>query len=494
MLGQREALYIDGKWVPGRGGSITEVLNPATEDVIGAVPTASVCDTNEAVMAARRAFDDGPWPSLTPVQRAAYLRRFVEAMERHRADLTRLVVEEAGFTSQIAEPFQVASSMELLLDLVDRVAPSFPFQRAVLPTVAPVPGGGTEVTQGVIHREPRGVAVLITPYNAPVPLTLLKLGPALVAGCCVVLKPSPYTPLETAALVECAEEAGFPSGVINFVNGDVDASQALVGHPAVDIISFTGSDAVGRQVMAQAGANLSKVVLELGGKSASVIFPDVDLDRVAMDAVLNFTLHSGQGCNLLTRTLVHRDVHDDLVDRMLDLVQRVTVGDTADPATTMGPLIRERQRERVAGIVGAAVTAGATLATGGDRPAHLNKGFFFEPTLFVDVDNRAEIAQREIFGPVGVVIPFEDEHHAITIANDSPFGLNGSVWSDDRGRALRVASALRVGTVNVNKAMTFSPNAPFGGYKRSGVGREMGEHGLAEYLETKFVGWQSAKS
>jgi acyl-CoA reductase-like NAD-dependent aldehyde dehydrogenase len=335
-----------------------------------------------------------------------------------------------------------------------------------------------------------GVASLITPYNLPITLNLFKVGPALAAGCTVILKPSPYTPLEALILGEVADEADLPPGVLNIVTGDVDAGLQLTTNPNVDMVSFTGSDTVGRKIAAQAASSVKKVVLELGGKSANILCDDTDLDRALMDVVQNFTFHCGQGCGLLTRVLVHESLHDELVGRIEAVLDSIVVGDGADPRVTMGPLISEAQRHKVESLIRAGRDEGATLAYGGGRPDGLSKGYFVEPTLFVNVDNAMTIAQREFFGPVGVVIPFRSDEEAIELANASDYGLCGGVWSSDPARAYGIAQRVRTGMVSINGGEGFgSPNTPFGGYKQSGLGREWGAAGLSEYLQHKSVVW-----
>ncbi|MFV1362471.1 aldehyde dehydrogenase family protein [Mycolicibacterium elephantis] len=477
-------LFIDGAWTDGAGEQTLQVLNPATEETIAEVPQASPADVDAAVRAARRAFDEGPWPSMSPVERGRILGAMADELARRRAELVELNITEAGSTRMLAEFLQVGTPIDHFADMVHRVLPQFEFEA---PT-APVLGNG--IGQGIVVREPYGVAALITAFNFPFLLNLAKIGPALAAGCTVVLKSSPYTPLEALILGEIAESAGLPPGTLNIVTGDVDAGEALTRHPGVDIVSFTGSDAVGRKVYAQGAESIKKVVLELGGKSANILLDDADLDR-AMESVLGgFITHAGQGCALQTRILVHQSLHDDLVARIVGTLGFISVGDPADPATMMGPLIREMQRQRVETLIATGVDEGAQIAFGGNRPAHLDRGFFVEPTLFVGVKNEMRIAQEEFFGPVACVIPFSDDDEAVRIANDSRYGLSGGVWSADPLRAAAVARRLRTGMVVINGGGGgLNPAAPFGGYKHSGIGREFGQFGLAEYLQHKALQW-----
>ena len=338
-------LYIDGAWQDSEGDAVLTVLNPATEEVIGAVPDGTAGDVNRAVAAARRAFDEGPWPNFSPRERAAVMLRMADAMERRAGELKELAVREAGSTRALADTLQVNIPLLHFRDMAERVLLQFPFEKPMLPTVGPT------LAQGVVRREPYGVAALISAYNFPLFLNILKLAPALAAGCTVVLKPAPTTPLEAFVLGEMADEAGLPPGVLNIVTGDAAAGQALTTHPGVDIVSFTGSDAVGRLVYSQAAPSLKKVVLELGGKSANIITADADLERVVPTVMFAMTTHAGQGCSLLTRTLVHRSRLDELVSLVKAALDQVTVGNPADPDVTMGPLISAAQRAKVEGLI-----------------------------------------------------------------------------------------------------------------------------------------------
>ncbi|MEB3031199.1 aldehyde dehydrogenase family protein [[Mycobacterium] nativiensis] len=481
---ETRSLYIDGAWTTGVGDETLTVLNPATEETIAEVPQACVADVDAAVGAARRAFDEGPWPAMSPTERSRILAAMADELQKRRAELVDLNIAEAGCTRLIAEYLQVGTPIDHFADLAQRVLPRFAFEEPVAPIV------GHGIGQGIVVREPYGVAGLITAFNFPFLLNLAKLGPALAAGCTAVLKCSPYTPLEALVLGEIADAAGLPPGTLNIVTGDVAAGEALTRHPGVDIISFTGSDAVGSKVYAQGAQTIKKVVLELGGKSANIILDDTDLDKVMESVLGGFITHAGQGCALQTRILVHQSLHDELVARIVGGLGYISVGDPADPATLMGPLIRDVQRGRVESLIAVGVDEGAQIAYGGGRPAHLDRGYFLEPTLFVGVDNAMRIAQEEFFGPVGVVIPFSDDDDAVRIANDSRYGLAGGVWSGNPIRALNVARRLRTGMVVINGGGGgLNPGAPFGGYKASGIGREFGEHGLSEFLQHKALQW-----
>jgi aldehyde dehydrogenase (NAD+) len=460
------------------------VINPATEKIIGSVPLATPRDVDEAVRAARRAFEEGPWTQMSWADRAQVLSRMAEEFDNRRDELIGLNVAEAGATRALAEFIQIGVPIDHFADLANRVMAQFDFETPLRPVL------GRGIGQGVVVREPYGVAGLITAFNFPFYLNLFKIGPALAAGCTVVLKSSPYTPLEALVIGEVADAAGLPPGVLNIVTGDVDAGEALTRHAGVDVVSFTGSDAVGRKVYSQGADSLKKVLLELGGKSANIILDDADLDKVMESVVGGFVTHAGQGCALFTRVLVHNSLHDELVSRIKAALDYVKVGDPSDPSVVMGPLIREQQRERVEALIRVGVQEGAQIAHGGGRPAHLTKGFFVEPTVFTGVDNTMTIARKEFFGPVLAVIPFSDDNEAVRIANDSDYGLAGGVWSADALRALGVARQLRVGSAIVNGAGGgMNPDGPFGGYKMSGIGRENGQYGLSEFLQHKAIHW-----
>jgi len=479
-------LYIDGRRTDGRSDARIQVCNPATEETVVEVPDSSPADVRQAVEAARRAFDEGPWPRMRPAERATILLRMAEEMERRLPELVAVNIAEAGSVRALAETLQTRVPVAHLRDMAERVMPAFAWERPMDPTIAP----GIGISQGVLRREAFGVCALISAYNFPFFLSMMKVIPALAAGCTAVLKPAPSTPLESLLIGDFADVAGLPPGVLNIVTGDVEAGRELTTHPMVDLVSFTGSDTVGRMVYAQAAASLKKVVLELGGKSANIVRADGDLGGAVRSALSGITTHAGQGCSLLTRTLVHESVHDELVDRLGAALALVRVGDPADAATTMGPLISEAQRDKVEKLIRVGEEEGARLVHGGRRPAGLDRGYFVEPTLFAGVDNAMTIARTEFFGPVGVVIPFRTDEEAVRIANDSPYGLAGAVWSADTVAAYDMASRIRAGGVTINGGSAgVNPRAAFGGYKQSGLGREWGEFGLEEYLQTKTVSW-----
>jgi aldehyde dehydrogenase (NAD+) len=481
-------LYIGGEWVEATGDDGLDVINPATEESIGAVPQASIADVDRAVAAARRAFEEGAWRKLKPRERSDALLRFMQTVADRRAELVDLIIAEAGAARWVADALQFETGFRYAQWFAERTA-SFPFEDPLPPQA-----GARGLGQGVILKEPIGVVAAITPFNFPLYLNLSKVVPALAMGNSVVLKPSPYTPLEAFVLGEIADAAGLPPGVLNVVTGDVDAGAHLTTHAGVDMISFTGSDFVGKKIMTQAAEGLKKVLLELGGKSPNVAFAGADVKKFSQSAAAGFTIHAGQGCALPTRILADRSIYDEVVENMQTALGRVTVGDPTDKKTMMGPLINAAQRERVERYVAAGKAEGARLACGGARPAAVDKGFFFEPTLFADVTTSMSVAQDEIFGPVGVVIPFDGEEEGIRIANDSRYGLAASVWHPDPVRAYEIAKEMQAGTVSINGGGG-GPNlwGPFGGYKHSGIGREYGDYGLLEYTQLKTVAWSAGR-
>jgi acyl-CoA reductase-like NAD-dependent aldehyde dehydrogenase len=478
-------LYIDGAWRDSSDAAVLDVRNPANGTHVGTAAQATRADVVAAIEAARRAFDDGPWPRMSPHERREILLSFVAALERRYADLVELNIAEAGSVRSLAETGQVGAPIAFLRDLVEQKMPRFDWEDPIAPFII----AGVGINQGVVRREPYGVAALISAYNFPLYLSLAKLGPALVAGCTTVLKPAPTTPLQGLILGEVADEAGLPAGVLNIVTGDVDAGKELTTNPLVDLVSFTGSDTVGRIVYQQAAASMKKVVLELGGKSVNVVCEDADLDKAVAASVFGMTFHAGQGCSLQTRTLVHRSIYDEFAGRVVAAVRAMKVGDPADPEVEIGPLISAAQRDKVESLISVGIAEGATVALGGGRPSEAGTGYFVEPTVFTAVSNSMAIAQTEFFGPVGVLIPFEDDAEAVRLANDSRYGLGGGVWARDPSRAYDIALQIRTGVVSVNGGMESPTTSAFGGYKQSGLGREWGTFGISEFLQTKTVAW-----
>lgn len=481
-------LYINGEWIEPGNRTLIDVDNPATEDIIARVAEATEDDVDKAVKAARAAHDDGRWSALSPKERQQVLIRFADIMDERKAELVEIDIAECGSVGWFADAGQVGGAIAHLRSTIEAMD-RFEWEKS-----SPV-HFGNGVGQGQVVRESYGVAALISAYNFPLWLNMTKLAPALAAGCSVVLKPASTTPLEGLILAEIGEQAGIPAGVLNVITGGRVPTTALTVHPGVDMVSFTGSDSVGAQIYEQAARSIKKVVLELGGKSPNIVFEDADIDAVAAQVVTHTIIQAGQGCSLLMRTLVHRSRHDELVEKVAAGLQAITVGNPADPNSQMGPLISAAQRAKVEELIASGIEAGAELVTGGQRPEGLDKGFYIEPTLFANVDNSMRIAQEEFFGPVNVIIPFDTEDEAVELANDSIYGLSGAVNSADTIRAYKVARRLRTGAVIINGGGGAFPDIsmPFGGYKASGIGREYGEWGIEEYLQTKSIGWSAGK-
>ena len=483
-----DSIYVGGDWIKP-SNEPDPVFNPATEAVIGLAPVGSRTDVDAAIGAAREAFDKGPWPRMSPEERGAKLQAVWDALMARKGDIMRLIIEEAGSTRAIGEMIQFGVPMQICKSSIElgsknRDIPS-------VPRTMPGANGASNLVGGVVRREPVGVVAAITPYNFPFYLNIMKMFPALMTGNTMVLKPSPYTPFAALILAEIVAEVGLPRGVFNVVTGGKETGELLTTDPRVDLITFTGSDAVGAAIMAQAAPTLKRVHFELGGKSALIVRGDADLGQ-ALAAGASFTIHCGQGCALTTRHIVHNSVRARYVEALAGALKSIKVGDPADDSVGMGPLIREVQRSRVEHYVAEGTKSGATLVTGGRRPEGLKKGYFYEPTLFDNVDNKSPIAQDEIFGPVAVVIGFDSDEEAVELANDSHYGLSGAIFSADMGAAFDMASAVRTGVISINGGGGFGgPPMPFGGYKRSGIGRENGEEGLNAFTELKSVSFRS---
>ena len=471
-----DRFFIGGEWAQPSSDASIDVIDSATEELYFRVAEAKEADMSRAVAAAREAFDRGPWPRLTHAERAEYLRALADAVDQRADDLGQIWPRQSGVLHWIATASVnfTTSTFRYYAGLAD----TFPFEEPATPTA------GGEF--GLLVREPVGVVGAIIPWNAPLSLISNKIAPALIAGCTVVLKVSPEAPGEAYIVAEAAEQIGLPPGVLNVVTADREVSELLVRDPRVDKITFTGSTLAGRRIASLCGERIARCTLELGGKSAAVILDDMDIATAAATLAGAETFLSGQVCSSLTRIVVSRSRHDELVDALAAAFAEVRVGDPFDAETHMGPLVAERQRDRVLGYIAKGVEEGATVAAGGGRPQHLDRGWFVEPTVFANVDNGSTIAQEEIFGPVLSVIPADDEHHAVDIANDTIYGLNASVFTHDVDRAREVARQLRSGTVGHNNFRTDFGIA-FGGFKQSGIGREGGTEGLLPFLETKAV-------
>jgi betaine-aldehyde dehydrogenase len=471
----REHIYIGGEWVAPSGTGTIEVVNPHTEQVIARVPDGTKQDIDRAVAAARKAFDEGPWPQLTPGERASYLSRLSALIQSRMDDWATVITSENGAPFVFSQMGQVFAST-MVLDYYAGLAQTYNFEEVRTGIMGPA----------LVRREPIGVAGAIIPWNVPLFTAVLKLAPAFAAGCTMVLKPAPETPLDAYLLAEACEEIGLPKGVLNIVVAGREVSEHLVTHPGVDKIGFTGSTAAGRRIGSLATEQLKRVTLELGGKSASIFLPDADLAIAVPQALGSGFMNNGQACVAQTRILVSRDKYSETVDALAEFTRNQVVGDPMDPATNIGPLVAERQRTRVEGYIAKAQAEGNKVLVGGGRPSSQATGWYVEPTLVVDVEAKNTIAQEEVFGPVVSVLAYDSPEDAIRIANDSDFGLSGSVFTADVSAGIDVARRVRTGTYTVNAfALEFA--APFGGFKQSGVGRELGPEGLTAYLEAKSI-------
>ena len=471
-----DSFFIGGEWVKPSSSDVIEVIDSSTEEAYFSVPEAREADMARAVDAARDAFDHGPWPRMAHTERAGYLQAMGEGLRGKSEEVGQLWPRESGALFAIAQ--YTAGGMAGVFDFYAGLASTFPFEERMQPTM------GGEF--GLLVREPVGVVGAIIPWNGPLSLISYKIAPALLAGCTVVLKSSPEAPGDAYLFAEIAESIGLPPGVLNVVTADREVSELLVRNPGIDKITFTGSTAAGRRIAALCGERIARCTLELGGKSAAVILDDMDLEAAANTIAGAECFLSGQVCSSLTRIIVSRPRHDAFVETLAGRFSQVQVGDPFDPQTQMGPLAMDRQRDRVEGYIAKGISEGATLVTGGGRPKDLARGYYVEPTVFGNVDNHSTIAREEIFGPVLSVIPADNEDHAVTLANDTIYGLNASVFTNDIDRARQVAGQIRSGTVGHNAFRTDFGMA-FGGFKQSGIGREGGTEGLLPFLETKSV-------
>ncbi|WP_326558218.1 aldehyde dehydrogenase family protein [Micromonospora sp. NBC_01796] len=466
----RTDLYLDGQWVTPAATDTIPVENPSTEQVIGTVPAGTAADVDRAVAAARTAFDS--WAATDPADRAAALDRLHGALAARTDEIARTVALELGTPLRVATRVQAGLPLAVLRSYVD---------------LAAEPPASQLVGNSLVVREPVGVVGAITPWNYPLHQVVAKVAPALAAGCTVVLKPSELTPLVAYLLFDAIHEAGLPPGVVNLVTGTGPVvGEAIAAHEDVDMVSFTGSTATGRRISHLAADRIARVALELGGKSANVILDDADLGAAVKTGVGNAFLNSGQTCTAWTRMLVHRSRYDEALALAARAAENYQLGDPFDAATRLGPLVCAAQRGRVRDHIERGLADGARLIAGGPDAKVPERGHFVAPTIFADVDPDGALAQEEIFGPVLVVIPVQDDDHAVSVANNSRYGLAGAVWSGDDNRALAVARRMRTGAVDINGG-AFNPLAPFGGYKQSGLGRELGTFGLDEFLQTKAI-------
>ncbi|GGW30424.1 aldehyde dehydrogenase [Streptomyces xantholiticus] len=468
-------LFIGGELTAPLGTDVIEVISPHSEQVVGRVPHASRADVDRAVAAARRAFDEGPWPRATLAERIEVVTRIKDAISVRHDEIARSISSQNGSPYAWSVLAQALGAM-MVWDSAIAVARDFTYEEQRTGVLGPI----------LVRREPVGVVAAVVPWNVPQFTAAAKLGPALLAGCCVVLKPSPETPLDSYILGEIVREAGLPEGVLSILPAGREVSEYLVGHPGVDKVSFTGSVEAGRRVMEVAARRLTRVTLELGGKSAAVILPDADLATAVAGIVPAAWMNNGQACVAQTRILAPRSRYDEIAEAFAAAASALVVGDPLDAATQVGPLVAERQQRRSLDYIRIGQEEGAKILCGGGRPAGLERGWYVEPTLFGGVDNSMRIAREEIFGPVICLLPYGEEDEAAAIANDSDYGLSGSVWTSDVEHGIDFARRVRTGTYNVN---TFSLDmlGPFGGYKNSGMGREFGPEGYGEYFEHKMI-------
>ena len=470
-----DKLFIGGEWVAPLSGRQIEVVNPNSEEVIARVAEAGNEDMDRAVAAARQAFDHGPWPTTPPAERGAKLMAMIDHLEKRVPELSAAWTAQVGGLASFA-PIMHGGSVAGLRGLA-ALGDTFAWTEQKK---------GMVVDTAIVAREPVGVVAGIAPWNAPFGIMANKVFYALVAGCTIVMKPSPETPLEAYIIAEAAEAAGLPPGVVNLVPGEREAADHLVNNPGIDKVSFTGSTLAGKRIAEVCGKRIARCSLELGGKSAAIVRDDFPIEAAAGILGNTITVMSGQVCAMLSRAIVPKHRHDELAEAIAGVMKGIRIGHSEDPQTQLGPLAMKRQLERVEMYIDEGRKSGADLVTGGQRPAHLNKGYYMEPTLFANVDNQSRIAQEEIFGPVLCLIPAEDEEDAIRLANESSYGLNGSVLTTDVQAAYDISRRIRTGVMGQN-GMRMEFGMPFGGFKQSGVGREGGEEGLWPYVETKTI-------
>lgn len=471
----RTRFFIDNQWVEPRGTETHNAVEAATEKHLGTAALGTDADIDAAVRAARAALDEGPWGRTTAAERADMMVRFAEALSRRADETSTLVSRENGMPITLSNPFNGAAPAGLL-QMYAGIIRELPLEEV----------RRSQMGATIVRREPVGVVGGIVPWNYPQVLAMMKIAPALAAGCTIVLKPSPETALDSYVFGEAALEAGLPPGVLNIVLAGREAGAALVTHPGVDKIAFTGSTAAGRIIGGECGKLIRRVTLELGGKSASIVLDDADLDVFVNGLAGASFMNSGQTCTTQGRILAPRSRYDEVVDALATYTKALNVGDPLDPATEIGPMASQTHLERVLGFIDVGKRSDARLVAGGGRPAGQDRGWFVEPTVFADVDNSDQLAREEVFGPVMAVIPYDDDDDAVRIANDTNYGLGGSVWTTDESRGMDVARRVRTGTIGVNYYV-LDLGSPFGGMKDSGVGRELGPEALNGYLEYKSM-------
>jgi aldehyde dehydrogenase (NAD+) len=476
MLKCPTRLFIGGEWVSAGTGKLFDVRAAHDESVIYQVAEANESDIARAVAAARQAFDHGPWPKLPHLDRAAWMLKIADALERRADQFARIWTLESGVLYKLSQA-RVARGLSDPFRFYAGLAERFAFQERHKSSAG---------MEAMLVREPVGVVAEILPWNVPAGLMVQKTAPALIAGCTLVIKPSPEAPGAAYLFAEICEEIGLPAGVVNVLMADRVASEALVRNPGIDKVTFTGSTAAGRAIAKICGDRIARYTLELGGKSPAVVLDDYDVQTAARSVATGVRFLAGQVCHGLTRVIIGRDRHDAMTEALAAEVNAMRVGDPFDPASDVGPLANSRQRDTVERFIAGAIADGAVLAAGGKRPAHLERGYYIEPTIFARVDNQSTLGQQEVFGPVLSVIAAEDESHAVKLANDSIFGLNAAVFTNDGDRFLAIARELRSGTVGHNASRP-DVTIGFGGFKQSGVGREGGIEGLLPFLESKTV-------
>jgi aldehyde dehydrogenase (NAD+) len=471
----RTRFFIDGEWVEPRGSETHRALEAATGETLGTAALATDADIDAAVQAARKALDHGPWGRTTAAERAEYMHRFAAALAARADSTSALVSQENGMPIGLSAAFNGAAPAGLL-QMYAEVVKALPLEE-----VRPSQAGAT-----IVRREPVGVVGAIAPWNYPQVLAMMKIAPALAAGCTIVLKPSPETALDSYVMGDAAKEAGLPPGVLNIVLGGREAGASLVSHPNIDKVAFTGSTATGRIIGAECGRLIRRVTLELGGKSAAIFLDDGDVETFIAGIGMASFMNNSQTCTTQSRILVARSRYDEVVEAVAEYTRGLNIGNPLDPSVTLGPMASEQHLQRVLGYIDIARNSNARLVSGGGRPASQDRGWFVEPTVFADVDNNDRLAREEVFGPVMAMIPFDDDDDAVAIANDSNYGLGGSVWTADEQRGLDVCRRVRTGTIGINYYL-LDLGAPFGGMKDSGIGRELGPEAINGYLEYKSI-------
>jgi len=470
-------LFIGGEWAEPATSARADIISPFSEKKIASVPLAGLADVDRAVMKARQAFDFGPWPTMTLDKRIEVMQKLSEAFATNRNQIAQTVTAEMGCPITLSDRIQ-SNLARTMLDSFIEIARDYPFSEL----------RRSSTGNGLVLRQPKGVIAAIVPWNVPMLTAMMKLGPALLMGCTFILKPAVETALSSFLLAEMLENAGVPEGVVSILPAGPAESEYLALHPGIDKITFTGSTAVGERLAVQCGAQLKPITLELGGKSAAIFLDDADLESAVETLRLGSLRNSGQVCSLKTRLLVSRRREDELLDRLSNLLSSMPVGDPSDPDVQIGPMISSRQRDRVEGYIKTAIDEGASLVRGGTgRPEHLEHGFFVKPTIFADVQPGSTLAQEEVFGPVLAVTTYETVDEAVSIANNSRYGLNGAVFTADPSYGVSIAQRIKTGTVEINGGGV-GFHCPIGGVKKSGIGREAGREGFDAYTEIKTVG------